>query len=269
MIAGIIGDVIGSVYEGHQWQNKNLSLIQNESQKEFITPLFKDLKWVRKDQSWTDDTLCTLALYDAYINKKDYALTLQELCKKYQSEVIGFGKLFNKWIENPIPYNSYGNGALMRIGFIQKLNVSLLEKKRIAYECTKISHNHSDSYETINNYLVIAQSLKNTQDKDFLIGFLKANKINKTVEDYHNKFAFVGDVKETFYQALVVVKESNNMEEVLINSCYIGGDVDTLACIAANLASEIYPVDEKLKELALKTIQPYEDLNKILIQYEH
>lgn len=95
MIAGIVGDIIGSVYEGQQWSNKNLSLIWQDSNKSAIKPILKNLSFVRKKQSWTDDTLCTLALYDAYINKKDYATNLQYFCKKYQSDVIGFGKSFN------------------------------------------------------------------------------------------------------------------------------------------------------------------------------
>lgn len=116
MIAGIIGDIIGSVYEAHQWANKDISLIQSlPFDKAIIKPLFKEAKWVREDYSWTDDTLCTLALYKAFYTNSSPVSTMVELCKKYQNETIGFGRSFEKWLDNPVPYQSYGNGAVMRI----------------------------------------------------------------------------------------------------------------------------------------------------------
>ena len=168
MIGGIIGDVIGSVYEGYQWQTKELELIQQDvvSKNKNIEPLLKNTKWVREQPSWTDDTLCSLALYSAYISKTNPSKTLQSLCLKYQNESIGFGKGFKLWLQDTKPYNSCGNGAIMRIGFIPFLNLSLREQKTLAIDYTNISHNHPRSIETVLDYLNFTDILKRINKRD-------------------------------------------------------------------------------------------------------
>ena len=116
MIGGIIGDVIGSVYEAHQWISKDLQLIQTlPVDKTFNVPIFKNTSWVRTSYGWTDDTLCTLGLYKAYIEQTDYATTLQDVCVRNINDSIGFGKSFKNWLTDMAPYNSYANGCIMRI----------------------------------------------------------------------------------------------------------------------------------------------------------
>ena len=109
MLGGIIGDVIGSVYEAHQWQAKDLPFVLTVpiANIKDIKPMFKDLKWVREKQSWTDDTLCTLGLYHAYIYKEDPTKSLVSFCKAHNDEATGFGKAFTKWLDNPTPYNHH------------------------------------------------------------------------------------------------------------------------------------------------------------------
>lgn len=181
--------------------------------------------------------------------------------------MIGFGKSFNQWIENPIPYKSYGNGSIMRVGFIPKLNTSLQHKLKIGYECTIISHNHTESITAVNDFITITDILKTTQSKKVINDFLSLHNYNHTIEDLHKKSVFINNAKETLLQALVIVTESNSLEEVLINSCYVGGDTDTLACIACNIANQLFLVPNYLIILVKTTLEPYEDLHSIINQY--
>jgi ADP-ribosyl-[dinitrogen reductase] hydrolase len=271
MFAGIIGDVIGSVYEAHQWNNRNLDLIQELpiEGNPLIKPKFENLKWVRKDYSWTDDSLCTLALYHAYIHNEDPTAVLQDFCKRYGEESIGFGKAFKAWVENPVPYESFGNGSIMRIGFIPFLNISLEKKLDLGYEYTKISHNHEDSFAAVAGMILLCDGLQKEKDnnnlnKNCLKQYIQDYKFTKTVQSMHEENAFEMNALQTLLQAVVIVIESNSIEEVLKNCFYVGGDSDTLGCIAANIASCIYPVPQPLWDFSAKTLEKYEDLNSLV-----
>lgn len=275
MLAGIMGDVVGSVYEAYQWQDKNLTLfqplpIQNNI---LVQPLSKNVTWVRQQYSWTDDTLCTLALYKAFINNEDPTKTLREVCAQYRNEDIGFGKAFNAWIDNPVPYESYGNGSIMRIGFIPFLDLELNEKIDLGYNYTVISHNHEDSYNAVTNYIILCEMLQRekasgTVTKKCLQKYLNAYKIVSSVEAMHQEKKFVINALETLHQAVVILLESDNMEEVLRNTFYIGGDSDTLACVACNLASIIYDIPSSLWLKSKETLNTAPELMNLVEHFE-
>jgi ADP-ribosyl-[dinitrogen reductase] hydrolase len=272
MLAGIIGDVIGSVYEAHQWQDKNLPLITTlPFDKQMIKPLVKSLKWVRQDYSWTDDTLCTLALFAAYIKNENPKCMMLHFCNKYKNESIGFGKAFNAWLDNPVPYGSLGNGSIMRLGFIPFLPLNLAEKIKLAMHYTAISHNHPDSFQAVTDYVVLAHLLQSEPSKkDSIIqNVLMKYMYEHSVESLHEQAIFEMNALKTFLQACVILKESHSFEEVLRNSFYVGGDSDTLACIAGNLASLVFEVPQDLLDFSLNTLKPYEDLNELVTQFKN
>jgi ADP-ribosylglycohydrolase len=275
MIAGIIGDIIGSVYEAHQWTRKDLELIQPlPVDKTTSIPNFKNMKWVRTNYGWTDDTLCSLGLYSAYINNADPAKTLQEMCLKFSSldDSIGFGASFKEWLKNPVPYESYGNGAIMRIGFIPFLGLSLSEQLALGHEYTAISHNHKDSFQSVQDFIFLFHTLR--QDlrhgdlsKSCLKSYLLNQQFSLTVEDMHNENRFELNALYTFCQAVQIVIESSNIEEVLRNTFYVGGDSDTLACIACNLASAIYSVPPEFMKLAELSLATAPELYELTVHF--
>lgn len=275
MIGGIIGDIIGSVYEAHQWASKELPLIQTlPIDKNVVIPLLKDTKWVRADYGWTDDTLCTLALYKAYIENTDFAETLKEICNRNVNDSIGFGKAFKSWLseEIPKPYNSFANGSIMRVGFIPFLNIPLSKKLRLGYEMTKISHNHLDSYQAVQDFIMIAHTLKEDvtnkdKSKDCLRVYLDNREFALTVEDMHKQNKFELNALSTLYQAVSIVYESNSFEETLRNTFYVGGDSDTLATVACNLASILYPIPQDLLHMIEATMSMNKELNDLVVHF--
>lgn len=271
MLAGIIGDVIGSVYEAHQWAHRDLALVQSLpiEGNPHIIPLLKKLNWVRKDYSWTDDTLCTVALYSAYRHETDPVTTLQNFCRRYSTQTIGFGKAFNAWVDNPVPYQSFGNGAIMRIGFIPFLPLSLEEKLKIGRLYTDISHNHSDSYKAVSSMIFLCHELQKDQavgnyNKASIKSFLAQNNFTKTVEQMHQEKVFEMNAMQTLLQSLVIIVESNSFEDVLRNCFYVGGDSDTLACIAANIASCLYPIPQDLWTFSENTLVIYPEIDSLV-----
>lgn len=123
MLGAIAGDIIGSWYE-----------FRNIKVKDF-QPLF------HKGAKFTDDTVCTVAEADALVNGLDPVQTLQRWGRAYWSNG-GWGQRFNLWLvdDDPQPYNSWGNGAFMRISAAGLLATSLEHELGMATQVTVITH---------------------------------------------------------------------------------------------------------------------------------
>ena len=105
MIGAIVGDIVGSVYEWHNIKTK-------------------DFPFFRPDCFFTDDTVMTCAVYRAIRDFKDGAVpnldrALTETMQLFGRHYPGrrYGGYFKRWIFSgaPRPYNSFGNGAAMRV----------------------------------------------------------------------------------------------------------------------------------------------------------
>ncbi len=96
MIGAISGDIISSVYEWDNIKTKDFDLF---SPKCFFT----------------DDTILTVALADSILTGTIYADNMRIFYAWYPNG--GYGSSFHHWAQsrNPGPYNSWGNGAAMRI----------------------------------------------------------------------------------------------------------------------------------------------------------
>lgn len=133
MLGAIIGDIVGSRFE---WNN-------NKS-KEFDFLTYKCFP--------TDDSIMSLAVAQAILlSKPDYSdlaknavECMQSVGRNYPN--CGYGGVFYNWVfsDNPQPYNSYGNGAAMRVSAAGFAAESSEEAKKISKLVTEVTHNHPE-----------------------------------------------------------------------------------------------------------------------------
>ncbi len=93
----------------------------------------------------TDDSVCTAAVAEMLLHNRPPAETMQKWCRRYPHH--GYGGKFRRWIysEEPQPYNSYGNGAAMRVSPAAFLNRENLDAAlKAAHKVTAITHNHPE-----------------------------------------------------------------------------------------------------------------------------
>jgi len=125
MIGAVAGDIIGSVYEARPIKTKNF-------------PLFNDRS------AFTDDTVMTVAVAEAILNRADFAATLRGFGRRYPR--AGYGGTFIQWLHSDEmgPYHSWGNGSAMRVspaGFAFDTESRVLETAR---ESAEVTHNHPE-----------------------------------------------------------------------------------------------------------------------------
>ena len=243
MLGAIIGDIVGSRFEFDNTTRTDFELFSPEC-------------------SYTDDTICTVAIADAILRGTDFGSTLHRWCRKYPYPMGGYGGSFARWVHSnePQPYSSFGNGSAMRVspcGWLPT-RVEALATARAASECT---HNHPEG---IKGAVCIADCIyaaAHGADKATIrhLAILEYG-YEKSVEscDYIRKTnSFNETCQVTVPQAIACFLESTDFESAIRLSVSIGGDSDTIAAIAGSLAEAYYGIPANIEEKAM-TFLPQE-----------
>ena len=270
MLGAIIGDVVGSYYEvlevkeiknGHRSYEERIKILDQN------TPLFTE------NSSVTDDSILTFAIYKAIKENKQYEEMLKYYAKKeidLGKDMYGrsrFGKGFVEWVNGNTQGTSYGNGASMRISPVGYLFDTLEEVKQESYKATIPSHNHEESIlcaEAVSTSIFL---LRNGISKEELKEYIEKNyfKLDYDLEDLRRNYKFSSKSINSVPQAIFAFLESNSFEETIRNAISIGGDTDTIACIAGSLAESYYGIPQEL----LEQVKPYlKDYMKELLDKE-
>lgn len=223
MIGAIIGDIIGSVYEWRNIKTKDFTLFSNHCH-------------------FTDDTVLTVALAESILDNRPYGDVMVEYANLYPD--AGYGGLFRKWIADPNrePYNSFGNGAAMRISPCAWAFNDLDTVLKKAKEFTRITHNHELG---IKGAQVVAGSIflaRKGKDKDEIKEFLlNKNSLPRfTLDKIRPTYKFSATCQGSVPQAIQAFLESDSYIDAIRNAISIGGDSDTIACITGGIAQPFY-----------------------------
>ncbi len=262
MLGAIIGDIVGSYYEvlevkdiknNHRPYEERIKILDQN------TPLFTE------ECSATDDSILTFAIYKAITENRNYEEVLKEYAKKeidLGKDKYGrsrFGKGFVEWVNSNTQGTSYGNGASMRISPVGYLFDTLEEVKEETYKATIPSHNHAESLlcaEAVSTSIFL---LRKGISKEELKKYLEENyfKLDYDLEDLRRNYRFSSKSINSVPQAIFTFLESNSFEETIRNAISIGGDTDTIACIAGSLAAAIYEIPEDLINKAKPYLKDY------------
>lgn len=228
MIGAIAGDIVGSVYEWNNYKAKDFQ------------PLF------RHDCFYTDDTICTIAVADALLNDKHPAACLKEWGRRYIDN-NGWGSAFRRWIESADdePYNSWGNGAAMRVSPAAWLATSLDEALDFAARVTEVTHNHPEGLKgaaaTATAIYMARQGRESAairQAVEQRFGY----DLSASVDQIRPAYKFNESCQGTVPQALICALEAVDFEDAIRNAISIGGDSDTVAAIAGPVAEAMFGV---------------------------
>lgn len=241
MIGAIAGDIIGSVYEA--WPIKT---------KKF--PLFS------KGCRFTDDTVLTIAVADAILEGRSYLDSVKETGRLYQN--AGYGGTFYRWLLSEVtePYNSWGNGAAMRVspvGFAFDDEEKILSEAR---KTAEITHNHPEGIKGAQATALtvfLAKHRTNKGDIRRIISDRFDYDLNRSVESIRPDYQFDISCQGTVPEAIICFLESESYQDAVRNAVSLGGDSDTLACIAGGIAEAFYGCDqEEIFKKALEYLSP-------------
>ena len=231
MLGAIIGDIAGSIYEGYAIKTKDF-------------PFFGDAC------SFTDDSVCTVAVADILLHDLPPAETMQKWCQRHPHR--GYGGNFGMWIytDPPEPYNSYGNGAAMRVSPAAFLNRNDLGAALSASDkVTEITHNHPEGIKgarATTHAIWLAYQGESPADIRQVITTEYSYDLTQTVDEIRPDYSFDITCQGSVPQAITCALESASYEDAVRNAISLGGDADTLAAIAGPIAEALHGIPDKL-----------------------
>lgn len=241
MLGAIIGDIVGSPYE-----------FANIHTTRF--PLFSERS------SFTDDTICTIAIADALVSGSDFGSKLREWGRRYPNPMGGYGGSFSAWLrsDNPQPYNSFGNGAAMRVSPCGWAFGSEAETLRAALASAAPTHNH---VEGLIGASVVARGifmLRTMNRPSFRNGAVAKLVESAYGEDWSCNLPARGVFDMTCRGcvplAFAICAQSSGFEDAVRRAVLYGGDSDTLAAIVGSLAEARWGIPAEIRDKALELI---------------
>jgi len=241
MYGAILGDIIGSPYE-FDMGNKS---------KDF--PLFSE------DSCFTDDTVMTIAVAEAFLDAPDDESAIRQRLvdsmKKwgYRYPHAGYGVRFCGWLDssNPQPYNSWGNGSAMRVAAAAWLYHDLDTVRRMARLSAAVTHNHPEGIKgaeaTASAIFLGRTGHSKAEIKTYIENEFRYC-LNRTCDEIRPTYHHVESCQETVPEAITAFLEGESFEDVIRTAVSLGGDCDTLTCIAGSIAEGFYGVPEELKQ---------------------
>lgn len=249
MIGAIAGDIIGSVYEWDRIKTKNF-------------PLF------RQDCVFTDDTVLTVALAESILSGADYASLMREYYRRYPN--AGYGGFFHGWasVAGSPPYNSWGNGAAMRISAAGFAFDTLEEVLSRAEEYTAVTHNHAEGIKGAQATAAGIFLARKGSSKAEIRKYVEKSfgyDLSKSLDEIRPAYHFNESCQETVPEAILCFLEATDFEDAIRNAISLGGDSDTLACITGGIAQAHYGVPPAIAERAMSFLDA--DLKRITSRF--
>ncbi len=257
MLGAIVGDIVGSIYEFQNTKSMDF---------EMITP------W----SNFTDDSVMTLAVAKWLIEDETHSIhylifCMQELGNRYPN--AGYGGDFCSWLreDEPQPYNSWGNGSGMRVSPVGLYAKTLDEALALAAITASVSHNHPEGVKGAQaiaaSVFLCKEGKSKTEIKEYVEKSFGYN-LNRIIAEIRPRYEFDVSCQGSVPEAIIAFLEGNSFEEVIRLAVSLGGDSDTIACMAGAIAACMYPIPESLAARCNDILT--EDLREIKDQFmEH
>ena len=241
MLGAIVGDISGSRFERENHKSKDFELLTYKCHP-------------------TDDSNMTLAIAKAIIEcdgkwekLSERAIScMREMGTKYPD---GYGKRFKDWLDadNPQPYNSWGNGSAMRVSACAWAAKTLDEALELSDAVTAVSHNHPEGLKgarAVTAAIFMArQGASMLEIRDVI--HAQYYPLNFTLDQIRPTYEFDVSCQGSVPQAIEAFLESVDFEDAIRNAVSIGGDSDTIACIAGSIAEAYYGIPANIRDHTL------------------
>lgn len=266
MLGAVVGDVVGSRFEWNNHRSKDFDFFDDACMA-------------------TDDSIMTIAIAKAIMEADkqsskgrlsgEFLELLSKLAIKYMQEIgrdypnCGYGGKFYQWMfsEDPKPYDSYGNGAAMRVspaGFAAR---SEEEAKALSSAVTAVTHNHPEGLKGAEATAIAIFIARNGATMDEIKARIEKDyyPMDFTIDEIRHSYRFNESCQGTVPQAIKCFLESTSFEDAVRTAISLGGDSDTVAAIAGGIAEAYYGVPDDIRDEVVDYLE--DELFEIYIEW--
>jgi ADP-ribosylglycohydrolase len=224
MLGAIAGDVIGSVHEGARTKTKEFPLFIPESR-------------------FTDDSVLTVAVAECLLRSSDYVDTFHDYFHAYPN--AGYGGTFYLWASSRRrePYQSWGNGSAMRVSPVAYVGRTLEEVLAEAKRSAEVTHDHEQGIRGAQATAAAIFLARTGATKEQIRAYIAEQFgyfLNETLDELRPTYQFDASCQWSVPQSIIAFLESTDYEDAVRNAISLGGDADTMACIAGAIAEAHY-----------------------------
>ena len=171
-------------------------------------------------------------------------------------------------MENPGPYNSYGNGAAMRVSACGWAASSLPEALQLAETVTAVTHNHPEGIRGAKAVAGAIWLARDGKSREEIREYICENfyPIDFTLDEIRDAYKFDVTCQGSVPQAFEAFFVAADFEDTIRNAVSIGGDSDTIAAIAGSVAEACFGVPDILRDRAESYLT--DDLMRVLKDFE-
>ena len=254
MLGAIVGDIVGSQLEWKEKQNYDFPLFTGACH-------------------YTDDSLMTLAIGEAFVlwrgrwrEEGFQSFVIERMVKMgREHQAASWGEKFYQWfMRTPVPYNSCGNGAAMRVSSVGWVSESEDDVRYFSRLVTEVSHNHPEGLkgaESVAMAIYLARiGTPMEQIRKRMIEYYPEIE-TMTVKKIRREYGI--DAGGRFItcqgsvpQAIVCFLESHSFEDAVRLAVSLGGDTDTQGAIAGSIAEAYYGVPVEIEDEAIPFLTP-------------
>ncbi|KXB35830.1 ADP-ribosylglycohydrolase [Bacteroidales bacterium KA00344] len=247
MLGAIIGDIVGSRFEFDETPTENFTLFMD-----------------KPDCDYTDDTIMTVAVADAILNHRNYDEALRDWGRRYPRPKGSYGNMFGQWLQSDslTPYNSWGNGAAMRVSAVGWLFSDYHAVKHEAKLSAICSHLHKEAIRgaqcvaTLIYWLrtcrITKEEVENAVKRNFGYDIPPLRDIYKIGAQGH----FDASCQETVPWAIRCFLDSDSFEDAIRKAVMARGDTDTKAAICGSIAEAFYEIPEHFYDKVCDYLEP-------------
>lgn len=261
MLGAIIGDIVGSIYE-------------------FDNIYRMDFPFFSERSTYTDDSIMTVAVAEWLINDDTHSHdTLEEImvryAKEYPNPMGGYGGGFAQWLFRPeglwdyktgklagkrVPYNSWGNGAAMRVSAVGWMFPTLEKTEEVAAISASITHDHPEGIkgaQATAAAIFLARTGKSKEEIKEYIEIRFGYNLGTHTDQIRKVYGWEDSCQGTVPPAIRAFLDSTDYESAIRIAVSLGGDSDTLACITGGIAEAYYKfIPEEIVAEAARRLPP-------------
>jgi ADP-ribosylglycohydrolase len=252
MLGAIAGDVIGSVHEVARTKTKDFPLLTPQSR-------------------FTDDTVLTVAVADCLLHGREYVDAFHDYFHAYPD--AGYGGTFWLWANSRrrTPYQSWGNGSAMRVSPVAHAGATLDAVLAEAQRSAAVTHDHPEGIRGAQAVAAAIFLARTGGTKEQIRRYIVEKFdyfLDETLDELRPTYQFDASCQWTVPQAIIAFLESTGYEDAVRNAISLGGDADTMACMAGAIAEAYYgevpaaiaePVLARLDDRLRRVVQEFRE----------
>ena len=231
LMGAILGDIAGSIYEFDPHKSTDINLQD-------------------KRMDYTDDTIMTIAVADWILNDKRHTKNglverMQQWGRRYPHPMGAYGNMFSQWLrsDNPMPYNSWGNGSAMRVSAVGFAFDTLEETMNVAKKCAEVTHDHTEGIKGAQATAAAIFMARTGSTKEVIRRYITDTfgyNLDRSCDDIRPTYGFDGSCQGTVPESIIAFLDSKDYEDALRLCISLGGDADTMGAITGAIAGAYY-----------------------------